>query len=85
MSLNQVVGTKCPTQLQAATAPYFLLGRNAAGLWAIRETTDRKAGLFRTRKAAIKYARDETLDGNFTIVHLPDGLELEQLEVKRAT
>ena len=44
----------------------------------VRETTGRRAGLFHTREAAIKYARDESADGNFTIVHLLEGLEFEQ-------
>jgi hypothetical protein len=58
------------------TAALFRLGMNAAGLWVICEVTGRKGGLFRTRQAAIKYARSESVDGNFTIVHEPNGLEL---------
>jgi hypothetical protein len=58
------------------TSPLFRLGINAAGLWVICEATGRKGGLFRTRQAAIRYARNESVDGNFTIVHEPDGLEL---------
>ena len=50
----------------------------------IRETTGRRAGLFRTREAAIKYARDESADGNFTIVDQLEGLEFEQRHIKRA-
>jgi hypothetical protein len=69
MSLNLVAGIDFPSQLSTATTPYFLLGLNAAGAWVIRETTGRRAGLFPTREAAIKYARDESADGNFTIVH----------------
>jgi hypothetical protein len=38
----------------------------------------RRAGLFRTREAAIKFARDESPNGNFTILHQPAGLELEE-------
>ena len=55
--------------------PHFRLGINGAGLWVIREATGGKGGLFRTREAAIKYARRESADGNFTIVHEPEGLE----------
>jgi hypothetical protein len=84
MSLNVVAGVDFPSQLPTATAPFFLLGRNSAGFWVIRETTGRKAGLFGTRQAAIKYARDESVDGNFTIVHQPEGLELEQPHFSQA-
>ena len=77
MSLHLVAGADFPSQLPSATASYFLLGQNLAGAWAIRETTGRRAGLFRTREAAIKFARDESPSGNFTIMHQPEGLELE--------
>ena len=73
-----VAGIDFPSQLPTATAPYFLLGQNLAGAWVIRETTGRRAGLFRTRDAAIKFARDESPTGNFTILHQPEGLELEE-------
>jgi hypothetical protein len=62
----------------------FLLGRNSTGWWVIRETTGRKAGIFRTRAAAIKFARDESVDGVFTIVDQFDGLEFEPPLQKRA-
>jgi hypothetical protein len=78
MSLHLVAGIDFPSQLPTATAPYFLLGQNLAGAWVIRETTGRRAGLFRTREAAIKFARDESPTGNFTILHQPEGLELEE-------
>lgn len=84
MSLNIVAGIDFPKQLPTATAPLFLLGLNVAGLWVIRETTGRKAGLFRTRESAIKFAREESLDGNFTIVHQPEGLEIDAHNDKRA-
>jgi hypothetical protein len=77
MSLHLIAGVDFPSQLPTAAAPYFLLGLNSAGQWVIRETTGRRAGLFRTREAAIKYARDESPSGNFTILHQPEGLELE--------
>ena len=60
MSYHVVAGIDFPKRLPTATAPYFLLGLNAAGHWVIRETTGRKAGLFRTREGAIKYVRDES-------------------------
>ena len=84
MSLHLIAGVDFPSRLSTASAPFFLLGVNSAGLWVIRETTGRRAGLFRTRAAAIKYARDESADGNFTIVDQLEGLEFEQLRVKQA-
>ena len=84
MSYHVVAGIDFPKRLPTATAPYFLLGLNAAGHWVIRETTGRKAGLFRTREAAIKYVRDESAGGKFTILHQPDGLELELQCIKQA-
>ena len=85
MSLNLVAGIDFPRQLPTATSPYFLLGQDLAGSWVIRETTGRKAGLFRSREAAIKFARDESTGGNFTILYQPAGLELEEgAQLKRA-
>ena len=84
MSLNLVAGVDFPSLLPTATEPFFLLGLNSAGFWVIRETTGRKAGLFGTRQAAIKFARDESADGNFTILHRPEGLELEQPHLSQA-
>ena len=82
MSLH-LVAADFPSQLPTATAPYFLLGLNSMGSWVIGENTGRLAGLFRTREAAIKFARDESPDGHFTIVHRPEGLELESLPPSR--
>jgi hypothetical protein len=83
MSLKPVAGVDLPSRLPTATAPFFLLGLNSAGHWVIRETTGRRAGLFSTREAAIKYAREES-DGNFTIVDQIEGLEFEQPHLERA-
>jgi hypothetical protein len=84
MALNLVAPTNFPRQLQSAAAPLFILGMNSAGLWVIRETTGRKGGLFRSRALAIKYARDESFDGNFTILHQPTSLELEPGDLRQA-
>jgi hypothetical protein len=84
MSLHLVAGVDCPARLSVAATPYFLLGVDSAGSWVIRDTTGRKAGLFRTRDAAIKYARDESPGGNFTILHQPEGLELGERHFNRA-
>ena len=84
MSHRLIAGIDFPTQLPTATSPYFLLGLNSAGLWVLRETAGRKGGLFRTREAAIKYARDESVNGNFTILQQPEGLEFENRRMQRA-
>jgi hypothetical protein len=63
--------------LTTATAPYFVLGQNARGLWVIRESTGKKAGLFQSRQAALRFARLESPDQQFTVVHVPDGLEFD--------
>lgn len=84
MSRHFVAGVDFPNQLPTAAAPFFLLGLNANGSWVIRESTGRRAGLFRTREAAIRYARDESPDGEFTILHRPEGLELEAPKLGRA-
>ena len=84
MSLHLIAGVDFPKQLPTDAAPYFLLGLNSTGQWVIRETTGRRAGLFRTREAAIRYARDESPSGNFTILHQPEGLELEPRNLNRA-
>jgi hypothetical protein len=84
MSLNLAAGVDFPSRLPTATAPFFLLGLNSAGHWVIRETTGRRAGLFSTRDAAIKYARDESADGKFIIVNQIEGLEFEQPHEERA-
>jgi hypothetical protein len=77
MSLHLVDGIDFADRSSTVVAPSFLLGTNSAGLWVIRETSGRKAGLFQTREAAIRYARDESADGNCTILSRPEGLELE--------
>ena len=84
MSLNFVAGVDFASQLPTATAPYFLLGLSSTGAWVIRETAGRRAGLFSSREAAIRFAREESVDGNFTIVHCPEGLELEGLRFGQA-
>lgn len=84
MSAHLLAGLDFPSALPTATGPYFLLGLNSRGVWVIRETTGRCAGLFRTREAAIKYAREQSLNGNFTILHQPEGLELDSPQLSEA-
>ena len=56
---------------------YFLLSQNARGLWVVRENTGKKAGLFMSREAALQFARLESSDEHFAIVHVNDGLEFD--------
>lgn len=71
-------------KLRRSTDLCFLLGLSKDGSWLIRETTGRKTGLFRTLKAAIKYARDESPDGNFVIIYQPAGVAPEHHLLRRA-
>jgi hypothetical protein len=63
--------------LTRASKTYFLLGQNARGLWVVRENTGAKAGVFLSREAAIKFARLESADEHFAVVHMPGGLEFD--------
>jgi hypothetical protein len=56
--------------------PHFLLGRTAEGLWAIRDEAARKAGLFCSRAAALRFAQTESRNANVAVTYLPEGLEL---------
>jgi hypothetical protein len=78
MPLRLVAGIDLALQLPTARVPYFLLGLNFEGVWVVRDTAGRRAGLFRTREAAIKFARDESPEGKFMILRQPDDLELEE-------
>ena len=84
MALDLAVGIDSGKRQPRVAAPYFLLGLNEDGLWLIRETTGRKAGLFRRLKDAVRYARDESPNGNFTIVYQPGGLEPESRSLRWA-
>jgi hypothetical protein len=62
-----------------ARAPsMFRLSAIGHGRWEIREQSGNKAGLFRTRQDAIKYARTECPDGNFIIIADPTDLPADR-------
>jgi hypothetical protein len=63
--------------LLRASKSYFLLGQNARGQWVIRENTGKKAGVFTSREAALRFARLESTDGHFAVVHVNDELEFD--------
>jgi hypothetical protein len=56
---------------------YFLLGQNAQGMWVIRESTGKKAGVFRSREAALRFARLESPSGHFVVVHVNEAMEFD--------
>jgi hypothetical protein len=62
--------------LTRASKSYFLLGQNAQGMWVIRESTGKKSGLFRSRAAALRFARLESPD-DFAVVHVNDTMEFD--------
>jgi len=57
--------------------PYFVLGQNSHGLWVIRESTGKKGGVFKSRRAALLFARLESPNENFTVVHVNETVELD--------
>jgi hypothetical protein len=63
--------------LTRASKIYFLLGQNARGSWVIRENTGKKAGVFASREAALRFARLESPDEHFAVIHVNDGLEFD--------
>lgn len=56
---------------------YFQLGQNAHGLWVIRENTGRKAGVFLSREAALRFARLESPEELVAVVRMPGILEFD--------
>jgi hypothetical protein len=84
MALDLAVASDFGKARRRSTESCFQLGLSEDGLWLIRETSGRKAGLFRTLKAAIRYARDESPDGNFVIVYQPAGVAPEHHLPRRA-
>src|SRR5262245_48438487 len=60
-----------------ASTSYFVLGQNAHGLWVIRENTGKKAGVFKSREAALRFARLESPNGHFAVVHVNDAVEFD--------
>jgi hypothetical protein len=63
--------------LTRASKSYFLLGQNARGLWVIRENSGKKAGVFVSREAALRFARLESADEHFAVVHVNEELEFD--------
>jgi hypothetical protein len=58
-------------------APYFVLGQNSQGLWVIRESTGKKGGVFKSRQAALLFARLESPNETFAVVHVNETMELD--------
>jgi hypothetical protein len=62
--------------LKRGSKSYFLLGQNTQGMWVIRESTGKKAGMFRSREAALRFARLESPD-DFAVVHVNETMEFD--------
>lgn len=84
MALHPAAGIGFGDHVSSANATCFLLGRNSAGAWVLRDLSGRRAGLFSSRDAAVKYACDENRNASFTILHMTIGLELEEAPAGRA-
>ena len=65
-----------PPHIPAGTC-YFVLGRNARGLWVVRESTGRKGGLFVSREAALRFARLEGSAERPAVLYVSDLLEFD--------
>ena len=63
--------------LARVAMPYFVLGQNSRGLWVIRDSAGKKGGVFTSRQAALLFARLESPDENFAVVHLKETVELD--------
>lgn len=63
--------------LTRIATPYFVLGQNSQGLWVIRESTGKKGGVFKTRQAALLFARLESPNENFAVVYVNETVELD--------
>jgi hypothetical protein len=46
-------------------------------MWVVRESTGRRAGVFLSREAALRFARMESFDGHAAVVETNDGLEFD--------
>jgi hypothetical protein len=79
MALDLAVASDFGKPRRRSPETCFLLGLTKDGVWLISETTGRKVGHFRTLKAAIRYAREESPNGNFVIVYQPAGVVPQHL------
>lgn len=75
MPLSSLHGVTAPRRSDLAVC--FMLGQNARGLWVIRERTGGKAGLFVSREAALRFARQESPEEEYSVVHVNGGLEFD--------
>ena len=57
--------------------PTFYIGRDSRGRWIAQDADHRRGGLFVSKAAAMKFARDETGDRPHTIVSLDHLTELD--------
>src|SRR5262245_7538683 len=57
--------------------PTFYVGRDSSGRWIVQDTDHRRGGLFVSKAAAMKFARDETADRPHAIVSVDHATELD--------
>ena len=53
----------------------FVIGRTPAGFWILRDASGSQSGTFRSREAAVRYARLASGDRHAAVTLVTDGLE----------
>jgi hypothetical protein len=66
-----------PSPEDAFLSDCFFVGRNSRGQWVAQDADHRRGGLFVSRAAALKFAKDEDSHGQPAIVLVSDVLELD--------
>jgi hypothetical protein len=60
-----------------ARESHFLIGRNPAGRWIVREASGRSAGLFASMRAAVAFAHRQAFGRRVVLVPVNDALEFD--------
>jgi hypothetical protein len=61
----------------SAAIPLFYIGRNRKGLWVAREAEGRSGGLFLTRRAAVRFAKESCEPAGCATMFVSQPLELD--------
>jgi hypothetical protein len=69
--------TEPPSPSLCSKTSLFLIGRDRAGHWVVRDLQGRRGGLFVGRTAALKYALFENGNRPQAVVMVPGVLELD--------
>jgi hypothetical protein len=59
------------------SADCFFVGKDSHGNWVVQDADHQRGGLFVSRSAALKFAKDENGNRRPAIVMVSDGLELD--------